>query len=340
MLNTGITDNKFFDKCVECHDTLKSFNDCFKDLIEYLHGSVDTGIVPHKDIMPLIEHIECFQMNSDNLCNLLCQCIRQRIEYIGNSYQLKSAIVIADQIHSVLSEQISLFIKKLEYIEPVLIDCEKVIDRWCKQKWLGKESIFQINKYVKFIPSVMIDLLCYSKEYMDKLNTHKMSIVYASPEIMTDKLPDTSQTQIYPYIHSISDEDSEDDPYFRELYGAPRMMDHPNEHKNESTQNNERKTVFCIYCGKIMTNHSDSCPACGKSNIVTDMDSTLLFCPKCGASTPIISKYCTFCGNIVRERNIPDISTTPMGFVYAGPEVLSPKKRKRLGFITKWFKGE
>ena len=343
MSEYKITTDHLYTICSKKKQEIDNIIDSVHKLVDYLNGSIDAGIVPPEIIEPLTERWFVVLKILEKINGMIQDFCDFRLAACMSVNNVSLRIEKEQELVFSLQDINSLDVRFADLIN----DCSYTFDYWCKQKWLnGKSGIDFCPLLVEYqyltsslkeelIPALEEDIYQTSC-FIDQIS---MACVYASPEIMMGKLSDSTQTQTYPYIHSVSDGDPEDDPYICEIYGAPQMiMDYQNKHKNESIQNDERKTVFCIHCGKAMTNQNIFCPACGQLNIVADKDVTLQFCQKCGGSNPMIAKYCMFCGNSMRERNISANPTPPMACVYSSPEMLSSEKRKKEGFITKLFK--
>lgn len=134
-----------------------------------------------------------------------------------------------------------------------------------------------------------------------------MSIVYASPEMMSAEFLVEKNTEQYPILHAdiIGENLMQEDSMMREVYGSPDMMFGISKvnclnDKVPANNTSEKQGTFCIYCGKNYSNQSGFCDSCGKKNImIEDSEVTVKFCRNCGMDVPMIAKYCSWCGNLV-----------------------------------------
>lgn len=86
---------------------------------------------------------------------------------------------------------------------------------------------------------------------------------------------------------------------------------------------------YCMHCGNKISN-SNTCSSCGKMNTDADPKETVLFCPKCTGTNPMVARYCAYCGCCLHKDAVSDIPDTSMACVYASPEMMQSKKEKRV----------
>lgn len=187
--------------------------------------------------------------------------------------------------------------KNFEDLRNVLVDCIRVADYWCAQKWLGggispsiKRSVQSLERYYDLVPllySLTSSIEKHLYEYSELENYTTMACVYEPPEMMSaDYSEDTDKLRegTYPFLYAVEDDsvskDFEDDLMMQELYGGPEFSD-------------------TVIFSKMQEKKSDF-------SGITDPDETVQICRKCGEGFAMWLSVCRYCGTFSRIESRPD----------------------------------
>lgn len=344
--------NELYEMCSELQSELGIYAGYISDLSDLAGDCFMAAPVTDSEASEYIER--CFHIlseysyNANDLLGTLNDYINHCIKDVENE-DLDNCVEQSKRLLASISEKFPAG-SDILHLKNMIIDCKKAIDHLCNQKWQGGESslridaVFALEEHYKLlvglIEHVKYLLERYIYEFSEIIKREIfMACVYASPEVMMGTSPIFSKpenVQTYPYIHSFSDSffDDKDDAHMDEIYGSSQMIpEYQNSLKNKKKKDGYK---FCMYCGNKISNNN-TCSSCGKISIEVDPEVTVQFCSKCAGTIPVVARYCPYCGGNLRENTVFEIPESSMSCVYASPEMMQSKNRKK-GILDKLFK--
>ena len=130
-----VKNTEILHKCGVVIKELSEFRRDFVKYLEYFQGCVDDGIVPPEDLERNLHFLYYFDSDIRELLEMIRDYMGNIENAEDNVEYIQKVIWQDKRIISILENKTR--DKNFEDLRNVLVDCIRVADYWCTQKWLG-----------------------------------------------------------------------------------------------------------------------------------------------------------------------------------------------------------